>query len=527
MDSPPELLPYLSSNIPLAQNLVPTLQEYLAKATGIISNLDTEIDELERVLAATSQKRELYNRGYWDHLRLQASVRSVPPELWGYVFGLALGVEPFGLLEYQRYSQIREVCRTWKDALESTPDLCQGLEVHMDGELAQASLSGAAGLQYAKDTLTPWLSIARRSNEYHLVLKALSNCSADSSIQSAMEAICGWILATGPTPTILSIHRGAIFKSVLCLGLARDNKISHLRLRMRKQLHRLIGAVTFEEAFPWLRILHLDSPVVFRNRIRHSDLQSLVLNQITGFAHEFSTFLLGFPLLRELKIRCASPFEHYRSGTTSPSSPLIHPNLEILIVQGESLLLLLDNITFPSLKFFGLRCWGHGVREDRERLAAIVPSFLQRCSLDNKGFTASIAVNPHQFILHLLARNLPRGTRLHVDVEMPDIEKEVDEEDLASPFISNYTHQFTQVLSTCRIDLGDLDWLGSENNHLPNSEPIKLSMPMGVLEEGEPEICCEELRNRGYTLELLERDAYRELLRSSLPKMTVEWRVPV
>ncbi|KAH6910200.1 hypothetical protein BKA70DRAFT_1272444 [Coprinopsis sp. MPI-PUGE-AT-0042] len=207
MDSPPELSPYLSSNLPLPHGLKPTLGTYLAKTSNCIAELDAEIDQLERALDAKRREREKYKQAHEEHSRLQAPIRSIPPEIWGIIFGFTLGHEPFSLWEYRMYGYLRQVCWSWRDVVSATPELCRGLVVDLDGPLAQASNSNEEGLRCLKKRLESWLAIVSRNHPYHLFLSLEDGDSFEWS--EDVTEVVQWILTTGPSPTILSLVTSA------------------------------------------------------------------------------------------------------------------------------------------------------------------------------------------------------------------------------------------------------------------------------------------------------------------------------
>ncbi|KAH6910191.1 hypothetical protein BKA70DRAFT_1272422 [Coprinopsis sp. MPI-PUGE-AT-0042] len=517
MDSPPEFSPYLSSNMPLTPRLKPLLGTYLARAASLIEEVDAEIEQLERALDAKRQYREQYKEGYKEHLGLQSSIRDIPPEVWGIIFGFTLGDEPFGLWEYRTYGYLREVCTIWRDVVAKTPDICRGLVVHLDGHFFQGPHSDGSGIQHVKDKLKPWLAIMSRNLPYHLVLSTLDDNSFNDGDDSVMEAV-KWMFTTDPAPTILSIYHSSVFTSVYVFG-PRDNTITHLRLSFCQDVYWTMSEmITFEEVFPCLTNLHLDAPVHIQDRIGHANVQSLTLTRIYGFAHEFSSFLLNFPSLRELKLDSPDPCE--RSAATNSPVSLIHPTLETLVVDGEDMMLLLENITLPSLRFLGLNCWG--LEDDHELLAEIIPAFLQRCSLDDHMFSASITGDPLLFIFHLLIHNLPRGTRLHLDLDTEMGEDVAREEVPLSP-ASTQARGFIEVFCTRRPN--DFDWLRGDRAYRPGGEPTKVYLPEGIFEEDEVELVEEEVEGWGYTLEFLRMKAYKQLVRSSIPHMPFDWEV--
>ncbi|KAH6910178.1 hypothetical protein BKA70DRAFT_1220830 [Coprinopsis sp. MPI-PUGE-AT-0042] len=520
MDSPPELLPYLVSNTPLPNEFKPTLGTYLAQASNFISELDAEIDQLERALDAKRRKREQYQRGYEEHYRIQSPTRSFPPEIWGVIFSFTLGDEPFGTLEYRTYGYLREVCLTWRDVVPTTPDLCRGLVVHLDGPLTQGPNSDDKGTRCIKHNLEPWLAIVSRNHPYQLVLGTEADRPFDNP--DGVDGLCEWIFTTTPTPTILSIAHSYIFSSVYALA-PRGNKISHLTLEFWHDLDREVFTdMPFQEVFPYLNTLVVDTPIKFLSDLSHTNIQSLTLTDVCGSATEFATFLRDLPLLRELRIDsklCCRP----PANPSNPSTTIVHPALEILVADGEDLLLILAYITFPSLKYFGVKAWGS--YEDHDSLSEIVPAFIKRCSLDNSGFTFSLKGKVYNFVFNLLMHNIPHGTRLHLDVDVELGENAVGEKTLESATAATWAVNGSFAEIFCTQKLVDLHRLRGDRNHSRGSELVKLYMPNGALAEEEIEMERDNLLEGGHILEVLQPHEYNRLLRSSIPQTTLGWEV--
>ncbi|KAH6910179.1 hypothetical protein BKA70DRAFT_1399157 [Coprinopsis sp. MPI-PUGE-AT-0042] len=510
MDSPPELSQYLLTNTPLPHELKPTLGLYLAQVSSTIASLDAEIDQLERVLDAKKRQREKYRKGYEKHFQLQSPIRNIPPEIWGIIFGFTLDDKPFGRLEYRTYGFLRQVCTTWRDVVVATPNLCRGLVVHMDGPLAQSWYSNEKGTQHK---LGPWLAILSRNHPYHLVL-GVEDDEALDNLPYDVADVCVWIFTTVPTPTILTITNSEVFR--------RNIQITHLTL----DFGDLIDQDGLEEPplenFPYLNTLVINPPMFFDGDWSHTGIQFLTLADVCGSAEDFALFLLNLPSLRELKID-SEEFYLPPDHTPSPFTPLIHPTLEILLVGGEDLLLMLNNITFPSLKYFGLASWGS--YDYYEILVEIVPAFFQRCSLNNKNFTAVVRGTPSSFIFDLLMHSMPRSTRLHLDM---DIGWGDESEETEIPPIHAQTvpwaRTFSEIFSSQRLD--ELDWL-RDNHDAPGSEPIKLYIPKDILDRHSEEgikMHRDKLGDCGYELQVLQLQGYRDLLQSSIPKMTLGWK---
>ncbi|KAH6910193.1 hypothetical protein BKA70DRAFT_1560822 [Coprinopsis sp. MPI-PUGE-AT-0042] len=515
-----ELSPYLSSNLPLPHDLKPTLGTYLTQTSSCIAKLDAEIDQLERTVDTKRGEREQYKQVHKEHSRLEASIRSIPPEIWGIIFAFTLGHEPFGIWEYRMYGYLRRVCWDWRDVAASTPDICRGLVVHLDGPLTWTPDGDKEGVWCLRQKLQPWLAIVSRNHPYHLVLGLEDEESYEWT--GHVAEIVQWILATVPAPTILSLTTSDIF-SMAYVGAPRDNKITHLTLDFWQDLDReVLEETPFQEVFPCLEVLAIDAPIEFLSPMRHDNLQCLTLTQIRIYssAYDFSVFLLDLPALRELRIDSQDPY-CLGPDPSANQLALIHPTLEILIVEGEDLMLLLEHIAFPSLKFFGLGTWGS--HEEYETLAEIVPAFFQRCSLDNKNFTATFRGLPTKFIFDLVMHSIPLGSRLHLNAVINWDGGE--EEEMDTPYLPAPDPPRTLTAICCSHLPDDLGWLGSHHIRSPDNLPAKLYIPKSALERAMEAEVGDRLLDGGYALQILEVGTYKELLRSWIPPMSVKWEV--
>ncbi|KAH6901361.1 hypothetical protein BKA70DRAFT_1310450 [Coprinopsis sp. MPI-PUGE-AT-0042] len=520
MDSPHQLSPYLSANIPLPHYLTPTLDVHLTQLSVSITELDAEIDQLERALDAKKQKRDHYKKLYRNHASLKAPIRKLPLEILGMIFSFILGDEPFERLEYCTYGYIRRVCTTWRDVLASTPDICRGLEVLLDRPPGQAASNHGDGVWGFDENLAPWLAIVSRNYPYHLVLGAADGATFDDA-EDGVPDLAEWILSTPPTPTILTIDNSDVFSLVYACG-SRENKISRLLLSFYEQVDRAdLQEVPLEDIFPCLLILVIDAPTGFSTPMAHINLQALTLTGAWGAAQTFAEWLMEMPRLQELKIGYQDLYSRYCPATRSP---LIHSTIEILVVEGEDVMMLMEYLTFPSLKFLALDAWGLFDDSDEEALKEIIPAFLQRSCPGKHGFTASFKGKPSKVTFELFIQNLPLHTRLHYALDGLKIDHEDDAGDryrhVPCSLIPRHAHHVTEVFFSKTSN--HLSWLqGSEP--FTGGRLIDLYLPTGILQEEEIEIRREELRGWGYALVIVQADAFTKLLRPSIPPMTIEW----
>jgi hypothetical protein len=514
MDSPPELLPYLTTNEPYPLEFKPILRTNLAQVALSLAELDDDISQLQCALDAKRQKREKYGRTHMEHSRLESPARKIPHEIWGLIIGFTLGKGPFGEEEFKIYGYLREVCTTWRDVVKNTPDLCRGLVVHLDGPLAERPyyIGIMMDIKLPRSRIEPWLALVSRNHPYHLVLD-VGDDEAFNWAEAGVSEFVQQMVAAPPTPAILSINSASAFPLVYA-NTPKDNQISHLTLDFEDDLYLGVAETPFQEVFPCLETLLIKAPVAMASPMGHTSLRSLTLAQFCGSAYRLSSALLGFPTLRELRL--GAPFE---SGGAIPSGRFIHPALEVLVIDDEDSMAVLRHATFPSLKFFGLNAWGS--RYNFEILAEVVPSFFERCSLDNKDIFVGIKGTLTKFTFNLVMANLPLGSRLHLDIE---IEWDDDEERAGAPQFTSPTQVRTFTTIFCSSLLEDFRWLA--DSHLPpGSEPADIYLPKGLVEGKEEDELGYRLLGLGYKLRILEQHRHKNLLLASMPRINVGWKV--
>jgi hypothetical protein len=523
MASPPELYPYLCSNYQLPQSLHPLLEAHLSQTRSSIAALDTEIALLEAVLFSKREERLKASKIFTKHSQILCSARKIPPEVWGIVFSFALGEDPFGRQERKAYCCIRAVCRSWRDVLAETPGIFKGLVVDLDGPLTRSWFNELeAGKQQVKEKLQMWLTIMGRNRPYHLDLGLEDEDNYVEFFEEFGPGISGfvqWILTNEPAVNILSVREVSIFTSILD-HVPPNNQISQLTLAFNGHFiePEYFEKRTLQEGFPCLQRLIIHPPFDFLLPMQCPNLQALTLTQVWMPAHNLLTFLSGLPSLRELMIASTCPVQAGSPIPPALSTPLMHPKLEILVIEGEDMMLLLEHVTFPVLKFLALMACGP--RGHHEFLIETIPSFLRRCSQDCNTFMTSISGQIPKSMFDSIVYNLPPDTRLHLDARI-DLPTHEDAAISPSPPTPAHARTFSEVFCTQNVD--DLQWLRGNHEGSPANEQRIMYMLEGVLGKDEVHERKRNLRGFGYTLAILPVDAYRSLLRSSMPPMTVEW----
>jgi hypothetical protein len=516
MDSPPELLPYLLTNEPYPLEFKPILRTYLAQVALSISELDDDINLLQRAIDAKRRRREQFRKKHLEHTRLESPIRQIPYEIWGLIIGFALGKGPFGRQEYKMYGYLQEVCTTWRDVVATTPDLCRGLVVHLDGPLAETPycIGAMMGVPPPRDRMEQWLALVSRDYPYHLVLDVEDEDAFDWGEADVAEVV-HQRLATVPSPAILSIKRASAF-SLAYANAPKDNRISHLALDFEFDVDRIaLEETPFQDVFPCLKTLVIKTPIESfnNNPLHHSSLQNFTLTRFRGSAYSLLSALSHLPTLRELRLGLQmSP----GGGGSGPTDPLLHPALEVLVIEGEQMVSLLRHATFPSLKFLGLNAWG--VLQGHKILTEVIPAFFQRCSLNNKGLFVGIKGRPSKLIFDLIASNIPLGSQVHLDIAT---EWDEDDERVGAPHFTSPTQTCTFTTMFCNRLPEDFDWLADSN--LPGSKPTNIYLPKGLLEEEEE--LGRRLLGLGYDLQILKLHLYSDMLVASMPQINVEWKV--
>ncbi|KAH6901280.1 hypothetical protein BKA70DRAFT_692097 [Coprinopsis sp. MPI-PUGE-AT-0042] len=495
--------PYLHQNIVPPPSLPPLVSKYLAELSRTIEGLDS----------AKKEKRAHLERERTSYAGT-SPIRSVPPELWGIIFGYALGAEPFGATERQTYTRLRSVCSSWRRVATATPGLCTGLEIDIEKWLGYRILAShdlEELLEAFKDYIAPWMAILSCTSPYQLRLSSEPEFYGQTRFlkDPEREAIVTYLL-TRPTNSIslsmsssdifwLMVESMACYPSIASLNLNLFLKISPDLLSLPKRFPNLENLVVQS------KFTLVDMPGLQGN------LQSLTLLDLDAFSGEFAELLEGLPCLRELKIDSRE--------MTTPSSdaprlaaPIIHPTLEVIAIGGEDLIFLLEYLAAPSLKFFGIHAWGW--HDEDHTLVDIATLFLQRSrpadiAVSLKGDFRSSFFNPFTQIL-------PGGTRLHLagDVNIRDDE---DEDDHWRTTNSVLFRSGTPREIFCH----DLRWLREGVSLAPQNPSINIFMP------NDP--CNEELRidleRGGYEVNVCSQYDMGRMIRAMFPRMTIKWDI--
>ncbi|KAH6901340.1 hypothetical protein BKA70DRAFT_1310386 [Coprinopsis sp. MPI-PUGE-AT-0042] len=420
----------------------------------------------------------------------------VPAEIWAMVFRIVLGFKPFGKEERRAYNRLRSVCSTWARTLATAPGLSSGLEL----DLAR----WVCNLEDFKERLSPWLAMISQNHPYHLTIELGGEEDLKSDVCTSMVRYL--LLEATPTPKSLSIDSFKVSDSIFWMGDC-CNSVVHLDVNLSDVLgDSAIHSLPLK--FPQLKSLITVARTSFETRFSHPTLQSLALLNVIGASEDLARLCMGLPCLQELEISSSDVYA--LADPLEPlETPLTHSALKILIVGGEDALPLLAHLTLPSLEFFGLQAWA---MLDRYGLEETLPAFFSRSHLSD----LSVSLKGHwcKVLFSSFTQSLPPSTTLISKLRFA-VEEE-DEEEREDHLISPYA-TFRNVKE---IVCFDLEWLYERIDLTPNKDIIKVYTTMDALEKDG-----KELRRKGVVLEQCSPDIMDRILRSSVPQMSLGWKI--
>lgn len=170
---PPELTPYFfNTNAPLPPHLQPALDAYLHCVATTVHQLDQETRRLAGALEAKKKSQRFYKKIQQMSSSLSGSIRRVPTEIVGLIFGFVFRDKPFDLKEYRTHGRLRRVCSRWNGAALTTPGLCKGLVVDLQQWLDRVPTGERDDLVRGfKKLIAPWIAVIHRTGPYHLQIR--------------------------------------------------------------------------------------------------------------------------------------------------------------------------------------------------------------------------------------------------------------------------------------------------------------------------------------------------------------------
>lgn len=406
-----------------------------------------------------------------------------PSEIWTLIFAFVLGCGPFGPDERSAYSCLRGVCATWRRILAENPGLCPGLSIDW------GHLAANFDMEAFKAKYTPWLSILRQNQPYHLTLGMSWDALEDENATSLLEYL---LCEATPTPTILHIQSQKIFEGMLSMTGTCDT-ILHLNLdHPYKDLDEYDHA-QLQVVAPQLESFTTNARLTFEDPFTCPSLQSLTILAVLGDPEDVAQLCTRMPRLRTLKLAYDDNIDEL-SSNTAMGAPFNHSALEMIVLQGQYLFPLMGHLTLPSLKFLDLQLWeASGMDEDTQIWKENVPACLQRSGLSN--LTVALRGRCSESFFATFTRSLPQATRLVVRaLAIGPEEGTADEEHSAS----------TEIFDLSKVKemaCYDRSFLCDYTSRLVSCDrEIPVMVPKGILEEGEMEPLMKVMREKGFVL---------------------------
>ncbi|KAH6901716.1 hypothetical protein BKA70DRAFT_1435717 [Coprinopsis sp. MPI-PUGE-AT-0042] len=430
-------------------------------------------------------------------------IGDIPPELWFIIFWFVLGPEPFGKEEHRTYNCLRGVCTAWKRIATTSPGLCSGFE------LDRASWAVPFKKEVIKAWVAPWLAIIRH-NSYHLRVSASwDNLEDEESKFLARYLLCD----AAPTPTSLTVGSSTVFQSILSMA-ERCESVTAFNFTCPSENLDDVDIVRLPLVLPKLQSFSSDARMAFHNPFNYPNLRSLVLLDIVGSSEDFARLVcMRLPCLQELKISSENIYE-FVEPFAPLDTPLIHSNLEIVLVVGEDVLPLLAHLALPSLKFFGLEAWG--MQKGGEVLEQTLPAFFQRSQLSN--LRVSLKGCCRKSLFAALTCNLPPTITFLANLGL--VWREYADEDYYDDTIS-YTFDFNHFKEMVCLDLR---WLQKIIDRVTCNQAVKIYAPTDSLEKGQMQLTTQDMREKGFELKLLSPAEMESMLSSVMPQMSIEWK---
>ncbi|KAH6883696.1 hypothetical protein BKA70DRAFT_1341888 [Coprinopsis sp. MPI-PUGE-AT-0042] len=434
LERPPGLTHYASTNEPLPPGGLLMLDGYLAQLSIAIQNLEGDIKSLLSVVdAKKSEKRRLQQERETCSI-MKSPIRRLPPEVLGIIFTFAVGFPPFN--RFVDVTRLRGVCSVWRRTALTAPGLWTSLRVTLENwPIPEISVvDDDALLCQFKEQFAPWLAILSRTPPYHLTLT--STLHEDSNIDEAEKAqqiqLARYLLAAMPQPGTVTLASFTALLGTKMLALSQS-----VCSAAKLELDDGSGVLGEEDmpdlqqlgsAFPNLEALRIDSPfcAIDNPPFRHSVLQTLHIDNVRDLGIPFQKIMQQLPSLRELNLSARFGMDG-DARLIDPHTHFAHSSLEILILQEEDMILMLQGISFPCLRFLSTHGEGFESFEDAELDNGVLLTIFARSS--SEPLFVSISGAFFQPLLARLVQSLPPNTNLYLDIwkTLPRIDDDINE----------------------------------------------------------------------------------------------------
>ncbi|KAH6901368.1 hypothetical protein BKA70DRAFT_1310467 [Coprinopsis sp. MPI-PUGE-AT-0042] len=497
------LIPYVESNNPLPEEFSPALEAHLSLLRQSIGVFDDRIAELERALELARNERAPLEEERLAYAATKSALRRFPPELIGMIFSNVLGDQAFGRNEYLSFAHLGGVCKSWRNVIKTAPNLCHGLKIQLDDWPFDIAHDAR---EVFRTEIVPWLEVAGKGGAFELVLGIGREDEGYLADHGYDEEYLD-ILLHSPHSKIGALT--ITWVNILRILLKFNRPYPQLtRLALHKSIEHgseadeLSAALaTFAGTFPSLDSLYIGCSLRLDLPLVHSSLRSLLLEDLAGSSTpiQLKNFLEGLPQLEELVLSCSEDIILDPSAL-SLGSPLVHQALKRMIIISEDLLELVAYVTFPSLEYLRITCWGLTEHPRTERIVNRFKTFIDRSHLQR--LTLSLSRGISRILFSTIVQNLPSGSQLQLeDVE---IFQDMDEagvhfpndldESLARKVVVEST-ALTEIV--CDINSGDLRWLAGGIRRTPL---IKLYVPAPAIESCTIDSPETQLREWGFEL---------------------------
>ncbi|KAH6873519.1 hypothetical protein BKA70DRAFT_1413277 [Coprinopsis sp. MPI-PUGE-AT-0042] len=367
MDHDSTLHSYANSNDPLPDHLLEPLARFLDRIDvewdlyerdrrcgieaidsrlSMIEVLEREIEALTRAEMRAFKCQEILRTKERCYASSVTAFRRVPPEVVAIIIGFAIHGSD-GLVHQEDrlfFSQIRSVCRLWREVSFSTPSLWRAVGIDLD-QLTNRFDSIQA---YIPKILTPWF--LRAGEGAPLTLQFYGALSRNASAVINFMSTCGFNITTlafsTPANKRSMLSYNDFTKVIQSVGrpLPIENLTFefHRSPRLQPPSRELVNLT---KNFPKLANLSLQESTLpqyrFPFKTTHESLARLQLVKLFLSFEEVHAILYGLPRLQILDLQCCEA-----DSVNTPYPSFKHPALETLFISD----------TIPESMFGGLTC---------------------------------------------------------------------------------------------------------------------------------------------------------------------------
>ncbi|KAH6883652.1 hypothetical protein BKA70DRAFT_1238350 [Coprinopsis sp. MPI-PUGE-AT-0042] len=209
----------------------------------------------------------------------------------------------------------------------------------------------------------------------------------------------------------------------------------------------------------------------------------------------------GLPSLRQLQMKGETQNRFEDQSTTS----YIHSSLEALMAEKDHVLSPYARVTFPSLRFLAINCYGvyskPGVLDEIFHAAA-----------SPGGLMLSICGKPPRHFLQRMVKNIPPNSRLHLAPSAIISNQE-------APGITIESDNLEEIF--CSVQTGSLSWLAVGPARKFSTRTLAVHIPANAANVSAIRSRRDELERAGYRLEMHAQEEIETTLLSVAPELRV------